>query len=225
MNYRFRVLAMLVAVVGFGFVAASASAQLSITEVSSNNSLGEDWFEITNTSGSTVALDGFFWDDDGPAGDDGAVFGNFSIAAGESLIVLEGDATTEVTFRDIFSLNSAIQVLTEEDFTGNDTFSGLSSNGDEISLFDTDPNVAGANFNLIDFVEFPGNTGVSSFDFTQLNPDGTPTLSVAGVNGAITASNGDVGSPGSISAVPEPGAIALLTMLGTLLSFKRRRQI
>ena len=50
MNYRFRVFAMLVAVVGFGFVAASASAQLSITEVSSNNSLGEDWFEITNTS-------------------------------------------------------------------------------------------------------------------------------------------------------------------------------
>ena len=170
------------------------SADVTITEVSSSNNFGEDWFEVTNLTDAVVDLTGFYWDDNGPMGNDGAEFLEVELQPGESLIVLEGGADAADAFRELFGLDSSVQILTEEDVTGPDTFSGLSSNGDEITLFDTDPNVPGAEFNVVDFVEFPAaNLGVS-FDFTS----GSPVLSVAGVNGAITASNGDVGSPGTV---------------------------
>ena len=199
-----------------GFGHGLASAQVSITEVSSNNFFGEDWFELTNFTDSVVSLNGFYWDDDGPAGNDGAEFGDFSLNAGESLIVLQGSESEDsiaTLFRDLFGLSDDLQVLTEDDFTGPDTFFGLSGGGDEISLFDTDPNVLGADFNLIDFVEFSEATEGVSFDITS----GVPTPSVDGINGAVAVNvtdpdNGsvigvDVGSPGV--AVPEPGSIAL----------------
>ena len=202
------------AVFCFGLGDTPLFAQLTITEVSSANNLGEDWYELTNTSETTVDLNGFFWDDDGVAGNDGAIFGEFLLEPDESLIVLEGseiEGGIATTFRDTYSLDASVQILTEDDFTGNDTFSGLSSNGDQISLYNTDPNVAGAVFELIDFVEFPAAPEDfepafgASFDFTQLDTNGVPTLSVSGTNGAITASNGDVGSPG-FAAVPDSGS-------------------
>ena len=199
------------ALLSFGFCDTSVFAQITITEVSNSNNLGEDWFELTNTGETTVDLNGYFWDDDPVGVDDGAIFGDFSLQPGETLIVLEGSELEdgiETTFRAAYGLDAGIQVLTEDDFTGNDTFSGLSSSGDQISLYDTDPNVAGAVFELIDFVEIPPapvNTDPAfgaSFDYTQLDPNGTPSLSVSGTDGALAASNGDVGSPGSI---PELG--------------------
>ena len=193
------------AFLSFNFCITPVFAQLTITEVSSANMLGEDWYEITNTSDTSVDLNGFFWDDDPVGENDGAIFGDFSLQPGESLIVLEGSEEfdgIETTFRDVYNVDASLQVLTEDDFTGNDTFSGLSSGGDQISLYDTDPNVA-VSFNLIDFVEFPPAPEElvdpafgATFDFTQLDNDGVPTLSVSGTNGAVTASNGDVGSPG-----------------------------
>ena len=211
----FVVIAAFAALFSFGFCDALVFAQLTVTEVSNANILGEDWFELTNTSETTVDLTGFFWDDDGPMGNDGAIFGDVSLEPGESLIVLEGSEIEdgiETAFRDIYSLDAEIQVFNEDDFTGNDTFSGLSSNGDELSLFNTDPNVPGAVFELIDFVEIPpaplpeDPEFGASYDYTQLDPSGAPTLSVSGMNGAITASNGDVGSPGF---VPETEAVLL----------------
>ena len=208
-KFFFLAIAAFAALFSFGFCDTPVFAQLTITEVSNANTLGEDWYELTNTSETTVSLDGFFWDDDGVNGNDGAIFGGFSLLPGESLIVLEGSEIEDsiaTTFRDIYGLDPGVQVLTEDDFTGNDTFSGLSSNGDQISLYDTDPNVQGAVFELIDFVEFPAAPDElapefgASFDFTQLDSNGIPTLSVSGTNGAVTASNGDVGSPGFATA-------------------------
>jgi len=110
----------------------------------------------------------------------------------------DGIATT---FRSEYGLGTSLQILTEDDFTGPDTFSGLSGNGDEISLFDTDPNALGAVFNVIDFVQFgPATTGVS-FDVAN----GVPALSVSGLNGASSS-------------------IALLTVLGAMASIRRRRK-
>lgn len=208
----------------FGLGQSLASAQVTITEVSSDNLFGEDWFELTNFGDSIVDLEGYYWDDDGPVGNDGAEFGAFFLNPGQSLIVLEGsDANDGVAdaFRAEFSLDASLLILTEDDFTGPDTFSGLSGgSGDQITIFDTDPNVVGADFNVIDFVEFGSATEGVSFDFTS----GEPVLSVAGVNGAITAINGDVGSPGVVtSAVPEPGSVVLLSVLGALAGIKRRR--
>ena len=201
------------AFVTIAFCDAKVFAQLVITEASNANILAEDWWELTNTGETTVDLSGFFWDDDGPTGNDGAIFGDFSLLPGESLIVLEGSEIEDsiaTTFRNVFGLGADIQILTEDDFTGNDTFSGLSSNGDEISLYDTDPNVPGSVFELIDFVEIPAAPEDvdpafgASFDFTQLDINGLPTLSVSGTNGAVTASNGDVASPGFVPSSDAP---------------------
>lgn len=213
-NYCLR-LAVLIAVLGLG--EWQVNAQVSITEVSNSNNFGEDWFELTNFGSAAVDLTSYYWDDDGPAGADGALFGNFSIAAGESLIVLEGPSTGVASFEALFGLTpGSIQILTEDDFTGPNTFSGLSSNGDEISLWDTDPNVLGAAFTLIDFVSFPAAaaTGVP-FDVFNGNP-------VPNTTGTLT-SNGDIGTPGVATAVPEPGSVALLSLFGALAAAKRRR--
>lgn len=216
MKTFYSLMAALIAVSGFGFGQGLATAQVSITEVSSSNSFGEDWFELTNFGESTVDLNGFYWDDDGPTGNDGALFGDFSLAAGESLIVLEGGSAGADPFRALFGLDASLQILTEDDFTGPDTFSGLSGNGDEISIFDTDPNVPGVAFTLIDFVEFPAAAAQGvSFDVI----DGNPIPSISGT----LASNGDVASPGIAAAVPEPGSVALLTVLSALAGVSRRR--
>lgn len=216
MKTFYSLMAALIAVSGFGFGQGLATAQVSITEVSSSNSFGEDWFELTNFGESTVDLNGFYWDDDGPTGNDGALFGDFSLAAGESLIVLEGGSAGADPFRALFGLDASLQILTEDDFTGPDTFSGLSGNGDEISIFDTDPNVPGVAFTLIDFVEFPAVAAQGvSFDVI----DGNPIPSISGT----PASNGDVASPGIAAAVPEPGSVALLTVLSALAGVSRRR--
>lgn len=222
MKNVYAMLAALLAVSALGFLTAPAIAQVSITEVSSDNFFGEDWFELTNFGSSSVNLNGYYWDDDGPTGEDGALFGLVSLSPGESLIVLEGSETTDgiaTAFRTDFSLPTSLQVLTEDDFTGPDTFSGLSGNGDEISLWDTDPNVPGAVFNLIDFVDFGAATEGVSFDFSS----GAAVLSVTGTNGAVTSTGGDVGSPGFAVAIPEPGSVGLLMMCGVLAGIKRRR--
>ena len=46
MKTFYSLLAALIAVSGFGFGQGLATAQVSITEVSSSNSFGEDWFEL-----------------------------------------------------------------------------------------------------------------------------------------------------------------------------------
>ena len=204
-----------VAALSFTLFAGSVSAQVLITEVSSDNRF-QDWFELTNTGDVAVNLDGYYWDDNGPTGADGAQFGDISIAPGESIVVIRDSEEIDLVateFRDLYGLDSSVQVITEDDVTGPDLFSGLSSNGDEISLWDGDPNPsAGVDVELIDMVvlpaapdeiEDPDNFG-RSFDFST----GDPVLSVVGEDGVIVASNGDVGSPGFAAVdftAPDPG--------------------
>jgi hypothetical protein len=98
-----------------------ATAQVAITEVMSSSELTEDWFEITNFGSSAVDLTGYFWDDDGPTGNDGALFGNVSIDAGESIVLYRDDDSTALI--EEWTIGDAIQVLNETDFSGNDLFS------------------------------------------------------------------------------------------------------
>ena len=214
---KFKVLAA-TAVIAFSIAVfgGSASAQIVITEVSSANILGADWFELTNTGDTAVSINNWYWDDNGPTGADGSLFLDLSIAAGESVIVIRDSESLDMiatTFRGIYGLDSSVKVFTEDDVApmpaSGDLFSGLSSNGDEISLWDGDPNPsAGASVNLIDFVEFPAapdeefdveNFG-KSFDISS----GFPVLSTVGVDGAVLATNGDVGSPGFTPLAPAP---------------------
>eukprot|EP00752_Nemacystus_decipiens_P014463 g12872.t1 len=197
-------------------LAPTAQANLVITEVMSSSDATEDWWELSNTGVSSVDLTDYYWDDNGPGGDDGALFPSISIGAGESIVLYGGDASEAAAF--LAYWGGGFTVLSEEDMGGPDTFSGLSSNGDQIELWDADPNTAGT-FNLVASAFFPAATVNSSFEWL---PDGTYNgVSVEGVNGAFSPAGGpDVGSPGTF--VPEPSSLALLGLAG-LAAFRRRR--
>ncbi len=91
-----------------------------------------------------------------------------------------------------------------------DTFSGLSAGGDAVFFY----NAAG---DLLSSYVFGQITRGVSF---EAGPTGDLGLSVVGENGAVRATNQDVGSPGY--AVPAPGAAVLLA-LGALGAGRRRR--
>jgi hypothetical protein len=201
-------------------LAPIANAALVITEVmsSSNNPTENDWWELTNTGPASVQLDGYYWDDDGPAGNDGALFPAYMLGAGESLVIVEADAANFVA-----AWGGGFNALDQDDFTGNDTFSGLSSNGDQIELWDADPNAGPAN--LLASVVFPKAT--QGFSFEWFTNGGSGGLSVAGEFGAFVApgdevggAGTDVGSPG-VSAVPSPGSLSCLFGLA-ILAIRRR---
>ena len=118
---------------------AVTSAQLVITEAmpnSGNTIYDPDWWELTNAGGVAIDLDGYYWDDD-PAGTaDGAIFPSFILGPGESVILVRADAPpADSDFNGVWCTNA--DVLYETDMGGEDTFSGLSSNGDTINLWDS----------------------------------------------------------------------------------------
>lgn len=210
----FRLFVAIVAAFNFMPVANQLSAQVVITEVASATLFGADWFELTNTGDAAVNIEGWYWDDNGPTGMDGSEFTGVSISPGESIIVIRDSEMIDgiaTAFRAEWGLSASVQVITEDNIvaTSPDLFSGLSSGGDEITLWDGDPNpTGGTGVNQIDMVVFPAapdelfepdNFG-RTFDFSS----GTGVLSVAGENGAVTAMGGDVGSPGFTSLVPTP---------------------
>jgi hypothetical protein len=87
---------------------------------------------------------------------------------------------------------------------------GLSQTADMVNIFSGNA----ATSSLMASVAFgaDGGTPVSTFDNAAgLNSATLTQKSVAGINGAFVSANGlEVGSPGTISAVPLPGALVLL---------------
>lgn len=144
------------------------------------------------------------------------MFNSFIINAEQSIIVGQ---TAKADFS--VEWGSGFTVLDQTDITGPDTFLGLSSNGDQIVLWDADPNAGPAN--LIASVTFGVLTlGVSlewALDGQSLG------LSVAGEDGAYTSASGNVGSPGiaGITAVSEPGSFAILGLGAIGMMVLRRR--
>ena len=178
------------------FTTAIASADLVITEVMSSSGDTADWFELTNNGPTAVDLGGYYWDDDGPTGNDGALFPSQSIAAGESLLVVEG---TTAAFQNIWAL-TAITILEESSFSGPNTFSGLSLNSDQIEIWDDNPNT-NSSANLVASASFGAATNGVSFEWDDTG--NSLGLSTNGENGAFVApSDGsggtgtDIGSPG-----------------------------
>jgi len=202
-------LSMCIAALAVSLFGQTAFAALAITEVASTSGATEaelsglDWWELTNTGPSSVLLNGYEWEDNNPQGPgvDTAIFpAGVTISAGESIIIHDGDSAVPAAFRSVWGLANTVQVLNGDLFGGNNMFSGLSSGGDQVNLYD---NMG----SLVSSVTFPGSTTGVSFEWdTQGNSRG---LSVVGEFGAYSAAGGRIGSPG---AVPEPATIALVGM-------------
>lgn len=205
-----------------------AQADLVITEVMSTSGApapltGQDWWELTNNGTSSVSLQGYEWEDNAPSGPGGAtaIFGNINIGAGESIIIHQGStANGDTAFRATWSLAPTVQVLFQDSFTGNNPFSGLSSAGDEVNLY----NNLGQ---LVASVSFGASTTGVSFEWDG-DSGASLGLSVNGENGAYTATYGGIGSPGFalLTAIPEPTGLVVLggaSLLGLVV--RRRRPL
>ncbi len=207
----------IVTLAGLGMIAASANAQVRITEWAysalSAGGTGE-FIEFTNIGASPVNMTGWSFDDDSqlPGVVDLSAFG--LVAPGESVILTEADASL---FRADWGLSAAIKII-----GGNTTNLGRN---DEINLFN--------GVTLIDRLtfgdqNFPGTIRTQNVTGITL-PTNYGTNNVAGwffsTNGDIYGSHfsasGDLGNPG-ITAIPAPGAVALLGLGGLMMGRRRR---
>jgi uncharacterized protein len=203
-----------------GFLAsltASAGANIVITEiwqgVDGPDHTG-DWFELTNFDNVPFDASDIYFDDNSFDPTQSAKLnGISSIAPGESVIFVEGDANAITTFRDIWFLDPGVQV-------GNHSGAGLSQGGDAVNIYDT---------------QLPGALNYASQAFGATNegrswiwnPDTqswNDELASVGVFGAYESGLGGAGFPavGSPGVVPAPAAGALLALAGITVARRRR---
>ena len=220
MSLPIRPLSSALALAALAFVAPRADAALIISEVhpsgSGNAAYAADFFEVTNTGGSSVDITGWKMDDNSNSfASSVAIRGVTSIAPGQSIILLEGDATgsNDATIKasflsSWFGANAPVGLVVGG-YGGSGV--GLSTAGDSVNLFDSAGNrVTGVSFGA-------STTGVTFDNAAGLGSSTLPlpllgTLSVASINGAFQSPSLETGSPG---VVPEPGT-AMLLGLGLL---------
>jgi hypothetical protein len=209
--------------------AGAAQAQLAITEVapwSSGNSLvNADWIEITNFGSAAVDITGYKIDDASNSfATSVALRGVTSIAAGQSVIFFEGnasgstDAAIAAAFNSVWG-TSLVFGTSIGSYGGSGI--GLSTGGDAVNLFTG----AGVAVTGVSFGTSPTSAPYASFDNSAGGSGIVLTvLSAVGVNGAyLTASGNEIGSPASV--VPEPGTWAmLLAGAGIVAGAVRRRR-
>ncbi len=186
--------------------AAVAPGAVVIWEIapwsSSNSPLAADWFEVTNTSTSAVDLTGWKMDDNSHAFANAVALGGVtSIAPGEAVIFIETAdlATAAAAFRSLWFGANPPRVTQIGSYSGSGV--GLSSNGDEVALFDGAGNlVTGVGFGAAPltapFATFDNHAGAGS---NALPFPVVSTLSATGVNGASAAAGdaaNEIGSPG-----------------------------
>jgi predicted extracellular nuclease len=211
--------ALLVAVVLFTS-SSLAQSQIRITEWMYNglgtSSVGE-FVELTNVGGANVDLTGWSFDDSSRVPGSTSLSSIGLVVAGESVILTDVAAAT---FRTNWSLSASVKIA-----GGNTNNLGRA---DEINIYD-------ATQSLVDRLTYDDQTlggprtqaksgvPVSPAALGANNPI-LWELSVSGVNGAVTSSLLEVGSPGSfaIAPIPEPATLSLLVG-GLCLAASRRR--
>ncbi len=188
---------------------ASAHAAVVITEVdptgSSDANYLADWYELTNTGNAPVNISGWTMDDNSDSFSLSVpLSGVTSLAAGQSVVFIEdtsasSDSALAASFKQTWFGANVPASFTIGFYGGSGV--GLGSSGDAVNIFtSTGTPVAG--------VVFGASTSNVTFDNAAgLNNATISQKSVAGVNGAFVATDGEVGSPG---VVPEPGTYALL---------------
>jgi hypothetical protein len=209
---------------------APGQAALFISEVapwsSGSSPVAADWFEVTNTGSSALNISGWKMDDNSNSfGSAVALNGITSIASGESVIFIEttSPATTISTFRNIWFGTNPPANLQIGSYSGSGV--GLGTGGDAVNLF----NALGVVQARVDFGASPTAPFRTFDNAAGLNNVVISTLSTVGVNGAFVAVNdpNEIGSPGSIAAVPEPsgilGLLGLGVMGGSVFALRRHR--
>jgi len=202
--------------------AGGVQAQIAITEVapwsSGNSPVNADWFELTNFGSEPVNISGWKVDDASNSfAASVALVGITSIAAGESVIVIEG-AGANANFVPTWFGASAPAGLQIGRYSGSGI--GLGTGGDALNLFTS----AGVLVTRVDFGISPSAAPFATFDNSAGLSGVTLTLlSTIGVNGAfLTASGNEIGSPASV--VPEPGTWAMLLAGAGLVAAAARRR-
>jgi Lamin Tail Domain len=165
-----------------------------ITEVapwaSSNSPYAADWFEVTNIGGAAIDMTGWTMDDN--SNDvtlSVPMVGVGSVAPGQSVVFIEGTATTANNFVSSWFGSTPPAGFLIGSYTGSGV--GLSTSTDAVNLFNP-------SHQRVTGVTFGASTTGLSFD----NTAGLATvtqLSAVGVNGAFLAPDGiETGSPGKI---------------------------
>ena len=198
-------------------VAASAQANIRITEVMSSSTLSAptpDWIEVTNYGSSSVSLASWRIDD-----------GSFNFAASALLNGVAPIDATPLRSADAaiptFLSHWALSGIQVGYYSGSGL--GFSSGGDGACLFDS----TGA---ILSQVSFGAATNGSTFYYGWdaagvIDPSSNGLVSVVGTIGSQVTTlgpGGDTGSLGTtLGVIPAPGAIALLGLAG--LAGRRRR--
>ena len=193
----------------------TANASLVITEVMyksvhDNSATDGDWWELSNTDSFSADLTGHYWKNLSTTGDN-CYFNGITIAAGESIIILnESDPQKAELWKSDWNLPAQTNVYDRSYF--NDTFPDLGET-DGVQLYNADDDrIASARY-------------IGSEDgFSQAwNLNEIPLgASVNGVNGAYQSTNSspDVASPGI--AVPEPTSAITLLVLSIIATTRQK---
>jgi hypothetical protein len=166
--------------------------RLLITEVapwaSGNSPYMADWFEVTNIGGAPVDMTGWTMDDNSnDVNLSVPIVGIGSVAPGQSVILIEGNAMTATNFVAAWFGGTAPMGFVIGSYTGSGV--GLSTGGDAVNLFNpARQHVTG--------VTFGASTTGLSFD-NVAGAANVTALSAVGVNGAFLSPDGiETGSPG-----------------------------
>jgi uncharacterized protein YjiK len=166
--------------------------RMIVTEVapwgSSNATYAADWFEVTNIGGAAVDMTGWTMDDNSNSVTLSVpIAGIGTVAPGQSVILIEGTATTAANFVTAWFAGAPPAGFVIGTYSGSGV--GLSATADEVHLFN-------AAKQPVTGVAFGAATTNFSFDNTA-GAATLSTLSVVGVNGAFLAADGvETGSPG-----------------------------
>ncbi|MDO8961100.1 MAG: lamin tail domain-containing protein [Methylophilus sp.] len=212
-------IAALIATVSF-----QANAAIAITEVapwgSGDAPYEADWFELTNTGNSAIDISGWKVDDSSNAFATAlALNGVTNIGAGQSVIFIESAGGAKIpSFIETWFGSNAAPLIGYYSGSG----IGLSTGGDAVNIF----NAAGVRQAFVSFGAADSVSPFQTFDNAAGINGVISQLSVVGVNGAFVAANDalEIGSPGTIAAVPEPESYAmLLAGLGLIGVASRKR--